>query len=224
MTYWETAGEQESLPDYELEFARIWKDTPKIVFSRTLERVEGSNTTLVQDDAVEEVSRLKEQPGKHLAVGGAGLAVHLHQGRPRRRLPAVRQPGRPGRRHAVLSSPGRENRPGARRDTDVRLSRRLPSLPASTVMSQRNVDIARAFIEAYNRRDFDAAVESFDPHIEWVLPERQSFGLMQRSGRDQAFLGGTRRDVRRVAGCDRRSSSMPVTAWRRGCATTDEAS
>jgi len=41
-------------------------------------------------------------------------------------------------------------------------------------MSQENVDKARAFIAAYNRRDFDAAVESFDPEIEWVLPERQS--------------------------------------------------
>jgi ketosteroid isomerase-like protein len=41
-------------------------------------------------------------------------------------------------------------------------------------MSQANVDKARDFIEAYNRRDFDAAVESFDPEIEWVLPERQS--------------------------------------------------
>jgi ketosteroid isomerase-like protein len=40
-------------------------------------------------------------------------------------------------------------------------------------MSQANVDKARAFIAAYNRRDFDAAVEDFDPEIEWVLPERQ---------------------------------------------------
>jgi ketosteroid isomerase-like protein len=41
-------------------------------------------------------------------------------------------------------------------------------------MSQENVDKARDFIAAYNRRDFDAAVESFHPEIEWVLPPRQS--------------------------------------------------
>jgi ketosteroid isomerase-like protein len=41
-------------------------------------------------------------------------------------------------------------------------------------MSEENVDRVRDFIAAYNRRDFDAAVESFDPQIEWVLPERQS--------------------------------------------------
>jgi uncharacterized protein len=41
-------------------------------------------------------------------------------------------------------------------------------------MSQENVHTARDFIAAYNRRDYDAAVEHFDPEIEWVLPARQS--------------------------------------------------
>ncbi len=41
-------------------------------------------------------------------------------------------------------------------------------------MSQANVDTTKAFLDAYNRRDFDAAVEAFDPEIEWVLPEHQS--------------------------------------------------
>jgi dihydrofolate reductase len=73
MIFWETAGENPSAPEHELEFARIWKDTPKIVFSRTLEKVEG-NARLARDGAAEELARLKEQPGKDLAVGGAGLA------------------------------------------------------------------------------------------------------------------------------------------------------
>jgi dihydrofolate reductase len=73
MIYWETADENPSASEYELEFARIWKDTPKIVFSKTLEKVEG-NARLVRDGVAEEVARLKEQPGKDLAVGGAGLA------------------------------------------------------------------------------------------------------------------------------------------------------
>jgi len=41
-------------------------------------------------------------------------------------------------------------------------------------VSQDNLVKARAYIEAYNRRDFDAAVKDFDPLVEWVLPERQS--------------------------------------------------
>src|SRR5215212_2316103 len=74
MISWETADERPSAPEHVLEFARIWKDTPKIVFSKTLEKVEG-NARLVRDSAAEEVVRLKEQPGKDLAVAGAGLAA-----------------------------------------------------------------------------------------------------------------------------------------------------
>ena len=74
MRYWETAEEENpSAPEHVLEFARIWKATPKIVFSSTLEGVEG-NARLVKDGVAEEVVRLKEEPGKDLAVGGAGLA------------------------------------------------------------------------------------------------------------------------------------------------------
>ena len=41
-------------------------------------------------------------------------------------------------------------------------------------LSEENVDKARAFIDAYNRRDFEAAVESFHPAIDWVLPAQQA--------------------------------------------------
>jgi dihydrofolate reductase len=73
MLPWETAEEQPSTPEPAREFARIWKRTPKVVFSTTLKRVEG-NARLVRDGAAEEVARLKEQSGGDLAVGGAGLA------------------------------------------------------------------------------------------------------------------------------------------------------
>jgi dihydrofolate reductase len=73
MVYWETADQNQSASEHELEFSRIWQDLPKIVFSKTLEKVEG-NARLATDGVAEEVARLKEQPGKDLAVGGAGLA------------------------------------------------------------------------------------------------------------------------------------------------------
>jgi dihydrofolate reductase len=76
MLYWETADEDPSAADYALEFARIWKALPRIVFSNTLERVEG-NARLAGDNVAEEVARLKEQPGQDVAVGGAGLASTL---------------------------------------------------------------------------------------------------------------------------------------------------
>jgi dihydrofolate reductase len=72
MVYWETAEESPLVAEH-VKFAQIWKALPKVVFSTTLESVVG-NTTLARDGVGEEVSRLKEQPGKDIAVGGAGLA------------------------------------------------------------------------------------------------------------------------------------------------------
>jgi dihydrofolate reductase len=72
MVYWETA-EETPLPADQVRFAQIWKALPKIVFSTTLQSVVG-NTRLAGDGVGEEVSRLKEQPGKDIAVGGAGLS------------------------------------------------------------------------------------------------------------------------------------------------------
>ncbi len=72
MVYWETA-EEDPLAAEHVKFAQIWKALPKVVFSTTLESVVG-NTRLARDDVGEEVSRLQEQPGKDIGVGGAGLA------------------------------------------------------------------------------------------------------------------------------------------------------
>jgi dihydrofolate reductase len=76
MLVWETWDQKPSVPEHEREFEAIWKATPKIVFSRTLEKVEG-NARLVRGDAAEEVEWLKQEPGKDLAVGGADLASDL---------------------------------------------------------------------------------------------------------------------------------------------------
>jgi dihydrofolate reductase len=72
MLYWETTPEA-SLPRDHVEFAQIWKALPKLVFSTTLESVVG-NARLARRGVGEEVARLKEQPGKDIEVGGAGLA------------------------------------------------------------------------------------------------------------------------------------------------------
>lgn len=73
MVYWETAEESPLFAEH-VKFAQIWKALPKVVFSRTLESVVG-NTRLVRDGVGAEVGRLKQEPGKDIAVGGAGLAA-----------------------------------------------------------------------------------------------------------------------------------------------------
>jgi len=72
--YWPTADADPSSPRPVAEFARIWRDMPKIVYSRTLERADW-NTTIVREVVVEEVMALKARPGGDLALGGADLAA-----------------------------------------------------------------------------------------------------------------------------------------------------
>ena len=71
--FWPTADEDPSSTGPMVEFARIWRDMPKVVFSRTLERADW-HTTVVQELVPEEVRELKAQPGGDLVLGGADLA------------------------------------------------------------------------------------------------------------------------------------------------------
>jgi dihydrofolate reductase len=76
MLVWETA-ETTMSGAAELEFARIWKPIPKVVFSTTLDQVQG-HARLASDDVAAEVAKLKEAPGDGvISVGGAGLAATL---------------------------------------------------------------------------------------------------------------------------------------------------
>ena len=76
MVVWETWDQRPTATELELEFAGLWKALPKIVFSTSLESVEG-NTRLARDGLAEEVTRLKQEPGRDIEVGGAALAASL---------------------------------------------------------------------------------------------------------------------------------------------------
>jgi dihydrofolate reductase len=75
MLYWETADQDPSLGDAELEWAALWKPLPKVVFSTTLSAVQG-NARLASGGLAEEIERLRAEPGEgDIAIGGATLAA-----------------------------------------------------------------------------------------------------------------------------------------------------
>jgi dihydrofolate reductase len=75
MLYWETADQQRSLDDAELEWAALWKPLPKVVFSTTLSAVQGA-ARLASGGVAEEIARLRAGPGDgDIAIGGATLAA-----------------------------------------------------------------------------------------------------------------------------------------------------
>jgi dihydrofolate reductase len=75
MLYWETADQDRTLDDAELEWAAIWNPLPKVVFSTTLSAVRG-NARLTSGGLTEEIERLRADPGDgDIAIGGATLAA-----------------------------------------------------------------------------------------------------------------------------------------------------
>ncbi|MEV6315498.1 dihydrofolate reductase family protein [Streptomyces sp. NPDC051776] len=72
-SYWPTADADPSVGETEAEFAGIWRDMPKIVFSRTVAKADW-NATVKREVVVEEIEELKDQPGGDLVLGGPDLA------------------------------------------------------------------------------------------------------------------------------------------------------
>ena len=62
-SHWPTGDQQPDATPAQIEFARNWRDTPKVVFSSTTSTVDW-NTRVVTGDAVTEITRLKADDGE----------------------------------------------------------------------------------------------------------------------------------------------------------------
>ncbi|MBA2519443.1 MAG: dihydrofolate reductase [Chloroflexia bacterium] len=72
--YWPTEHAAEEDPG----LVNHMNETPKVIFSRTLEQANWNNTTVVRDDIEGEVRRLKVLPGKNIALlGSASIVAQL---------------------------------------------------------------------------------------------------------------------------------------------------
>jgi len=74
--YWPTADQALDATPLIVDFAQIWRDMPKVVFSHTLESVDG-NSRLERGDPVEVVRKLKADTDGQLEVAGATLAAPI---------------------------------------------------------------------------------------------------------------------------------------------------
>ena len=81
--FWPKAADDPTMSKYDLEIAHLINNMNKIVFSKTLQRVEEKknwkDVRLISEVNPEEINRWKQQPGKDLTVGGNKLAVSLAQ-------------------------------------------------------------------------------------------------------------------------------------------------
>ncbi|SFQ24264.1 Dihydrofolate reductase [Amycolatopsis arida] len=74
---WTAAAARADLPEVEREFARIYLDTPRIMFSDTLDTVPDGVRVVRRDQAEAEVRRLKRSTEGDLSLGGPTLAAAL---------------------------------------------------------------------------------------------------------------------------------------------------
>jgi dihydrofolate reductase len=75
-SYWPTSAALANDPIV----ADLMNRLPKIVFSKTLQKVGWNNTRLVKNNIEEEITALKQQPGKDLAIfGSANLLSTLNR-------------------------------------------------------------------------------------------------------------------------------------------------
>jgi dihydrofolate reductase len=78
-SFWPKAADNPKMSKEDLEVADLMNNTNKVVFSRTLDKVEEhknwKNVKLVREFNPDEIKRWKEQPGKGIWIGGSDLAV-----------------------------------------------------------------------------------------------------------------------------------------------------
>jgi dihydrofolate reductase len=71
VTYQEFASYWPNQSNEDVPMADYMNNVPKLVVSTTLDRVDWQNSTLIGGDVVEEITRLKEQPGKDITITGS---------------------------------------------------------------------------------------------------------------------------------------------------------
>lgn len=78
--YWPTVFDEPNPSERDLSHARWVQEIPKLVISRTLEKADWDNTTLVQADIPEAIAAQKARAGGDLMIFGSPRLVHVLTG------------------------------------------------------------------------------------------------------------------------------------------------
>jgi dihydrofolate reductase len=75
--YWPDIAKSQSETKEDIEFAQAFDSKKLVVFSRSLDSVEGKKTRIVCTDLRDEILKLKQEPGKDILVGGVDVPSQL---------------------------------------------------------------------------------------------------------------------------------------------------
>lgn len=77
MAVWDALAEDQSASQMERDFGMVWRNTDKIVVSRSLGEVTTSRTRLVREVTAADIAQLKASSDRDISVSGATLAGHF---------------------------------------------------------------------------------------------------------------------------------------------------
>jgi len=75
--YWPDIAKSQAETKADIEFAQAFDSKKLVVFSRSLDSVEGKNTRIVRTNLHDEILKLKQEPGKSILVGGVDVPSQL---------------------------------------------------------------------------------------------------------------------------------------------------
>ena len=75
--FWPEVAKTQSMTKASNEFAKTFDSIKKVVFSRTLDSAEDSNTRIVRTDPGNEIRKLKQEQGKTILLGGVSVPSQL---------------------------------------------------------------------------------------------------------------------------------------------------
>jgi dihydrofolate reductase len=75
-SFWPTVPSNPDSSQHELEHADWVEHVSKIVISKSLDKAEWNNTTLIKNNITDEISKLKQLPGKDMMIFGSPRLSH----------------------------------------------------------------------------------------------------------------------------------------------------
>ena len=76
MVFWESAYAAHNLPQFLLDWAKLWQAATKIVYSRSLTEARSTRTRVVREFDAKAVGRLKADAEHNISINGPELAAH----------------------------------------------------------------------------------------------------------------------------------------------------
>jgi dihydrofolate reductase len=73
--YWPTAGDQPGASKHDIKHSLWYNSVEKIILSRTLDSNNLQRTTVISKNILEQITKIKQQPGKNILIFGSPTAV-----------------------------------------------------------------------------------------------------------------------------------------------------